>query len=100
MQVIGDKLYENAETFTLSLSSPTGATIAVGTATGTINDNDSPPVLMIKSAAKPEGDQGSKVNSDQSWVANGNLTVADASGFAKTGAKEFYIAAPAPRSRP
>lgn len=40
--IIGDRVVEplTAETFALTLSSPTNATIADGTATGTINEND------------------------------------------------------------
>lgn len=40
VDIIGDTLTESNETFTVALSSPTGATIADGTATGTITDDD------------------------------------------------------------
>ncbi len=39
VNIVGDKLKETDETFTVSLSSPSGATIADGDATGTIHDN-------------------------------------------------------------
>lgn len=38
--VLGDLAYEGNETFTITLSAPTNATIATGTATGTIVEND------------------------------------------------------------
>ena len=40
VDILGDTLVETNETFTLSLSSPTGATIARGQATGTIVNDD------------------------------------------------------------
>jgi T1SS-143 domain-containing protein len=40
-----DNLYESNETFTVHLASPSGAIIATGTATVTINDNDTLPAL-------------------------------------------------------
>jgi Calx-beta domain len=39
--VNGDAIYENDETFTVTLSAPTGATIATPTAVATITDDDS-----------------------------------------------------------
>lgn len=52
---VDDTLVENPETFTMSLSAPTGgATIDTGTATATINDNDTvanqPPVANFDNA--------------------------------------------------
>ena len=40
VDILGDTLVETSETFSLSLSSPTGATIARGQATGTIVNDD------------------------------------------------------------
>ncbi|MGP4054268.1 Calx-beta domain-containing protein [Mycobacterium sp. 4D054] len=40
VDIVGDTVAESNETFTVTLSSPTGATIADGTATGTITDDD------------------------------------------------------------
>ena len=56
--VTGDVLDEPNETFFVNLSSPTGATIADGQATGTIVDNDPPPTLSISDCAIGEGNSG------------------------------------------
>ncbi len=49
---LDDTIREESETFSVTLSDPAGATIAVGTATGTINDNDDTalPALSIADA--------------------------------------------------
>ena len=51
-----DDDYEVDETFTVTLSSPVGATIGDGTGEGTITDDDSKPTLSIGDAAVDEGD--------------------------------------------
>ncbi len=61
--ILNDNLFENAnETFTLTLSSPTGAVLtAPSTATITISDNEFTPFLAISSNPRTtEGDSGSK----------------------------------------
>ena len=45
--VLDDVLDEPDETFTVTLSNPTNATVGDGTGTGTITDDDSPPTLSI-----------------------------------------------------
>ena len=57
VQVTGDTAVEANETLTLTLSSPNGATIAHGTATGTIvNDDTAPlPTLSIGDSSFAEG---------------------------------------------
>ena len=58
---VEDTAQEETETFTVTLSSPGGATIVNGTATGTINDDDGdgppppPPTLSIEDATVEEG---------------------------------------------
>ncbi|HBL58344.1 MAG TPA: cellulase, partial [Cyanobacteria bacterium UBA8803] len=42
MPIVGDTLQESSETFTVTLSSPTNATIADGQGVGTITANDAP----------------------------------------------------------
>ena len=56
--VSGDTLYEADETFTVNLSSPGNATIAVGTGTGTILNDDLPPTLSIGNISLLEGNSG------------------------------------------
>jgi endo-1,4-beta-D-glucanase Y len=59
--VIGDTTVEADETFTVKLSSASGATISRATATGTIRNDDTAPVLpslSIADASKAEGSTG------------------------------------------
>ena len=51
-----DEIDEQSETFTLDLSNPGGATIQDGAATGTINDDDEPPLILITDAETDEGE--------------------------------------------
>jgi hypothetical protein len=56
--VIGDTLYEGNETFTLSLSNVSGATLGRAQGTGTILDDDAPVSLSIADYSAVEGDSG------------------------------------------
>lgn len=57
--VTGDLLNEPDETFTVELSNPNGASIAVGVGTGTIlNDDSARPSISINSIAVTEGNGG------------------------------------------
>ena len=56
MPTLQDEIDEENETFTLDLSNPDGATIQDGTATGTINDDDEPPAIVITDAEAEEGE--------------------------------------------
>ena len=56
--VFGDTIDEADETFSVTLSAPTNATLADDQATGTITDNDPPPALSIADATVTEGDAG------------------------------------------
>ena len=53
---LDDGTSEAEETFTVELSAPSGATVADGTATGTITDDDEPPTLSIDDAEAGEGE--------------------------------------------
>ena len=59
--ITGDQVYELAETFTVTISAPTGATLGDATATGTINNDESAPILSFAPSrvSVPEGDSGS-----------------------------------------
>ncbi|MCY4603528.1 MAG: putative Ig domain-containing protein, partial [Gemmatimonadetes bacterium] len=54
VQTTGDTVAEEDETFTLSLSSATNATLLDATATGTITDNDDPLSLSVAAASGTE----------------------------------------------
>ena len=60
VSVVGDTDFEQAETFQVVLASPSGATIADGSATGTITNDDmaSLPTLSVSDAAAVEGNSG------------------------------------------
>ncbi len=55
VNVGGDTVFETAETFSVNLSNPTNATIADGTGTGTITNDDAAPTLSIDSPSVSEG---------------------------------------------
>lgn len=56
--VLGDTLDEDGETFTVELSLPVNATLAVPTGLGTITDDDAEPVVTIDDVAVGEGSAG------------------------------------------
>ena len=62
VSVLGDVLDEDAETVIVELSNPNNATLTGGgstlTGTGTITDDDDPPVVSITDASVTEGDTG------------------------------------------
>ena len=59
VQVQGDVLVEDDETFQLVLSDPTNAALAAGSATGTIQNDEATPSLSIGSVSVGEGNSGS-----------------------------------------
>ena len=63
VQVYGDLVDEGDETFEVSLSNVTCATVADGTATGTITDDDAPsgPTLSIGDVSIAEGNSGTQL---------------------------------------
>ncbi|MFN2511680.1 MAG: Calx-beta domain-containing protein [Pyrinomonadaceae bacterium] len=58
VQVIGDTLDEENETFLVNLSGATNATIADNQGLGTINDDDALPNLTISDVSQVEGNSG------------------------------------------
>ena len=57
--VTDDELDEHAETFSVTLSNPSGNALVAGAgATGTIADDDDPPALSLADASAPEGGGG------------------------------------------
>ncbi len=60
--IIGDILDENQEAFTVTLSNPNVGAIADGSATGTIDDNDPPPIVSVASVSVAENVAGGTVN--------------------------------------
>jgi CSLREA domain-containing protein len=58
VQIVGDTATELAETFNVTLSNPVSVTVADGSATGTINNDDGPPSITINDVAVVEGDSG------------------------------------------
>src|SRR5438094_1519837 len=60
--VNGDNSDEIDETFTVNLSNPVHATIANGTGTGTILDNDNPPIVAFSLASSSGAESVSPAN--------------------------------------
>ena len=58
LEVTGDTVLEADETFTVTLSNPVGATIAAGTGTITIVNDEGAPVLSVADASIVEGNAG------------------------------------------
>ena len=100
--VIGDRLGEPNETFVVSLSSPTNATISDGQGVGTIADDE--PRLSISDFSKAEGKKGKttlftftvtlSAGCDQAVTmsfatANGTAKTSDNDYIAKTGTLTF-----------
>ena len=56
VQTTGDSLDEDDETFTVTLSSPTNATLGDGAGEATITDDDAAPALSIDDVTVTEGD--------------------------------------------
>src|SRR4029453_11266535 len=73
VQVNGDVLDEADETYAVVLSNPVNATVADGSGTGTIVDDDPPPSLSINDVAILEGNSG---NNNASFI----VTLSSASG--------------------
>jgi YD repeat-containing protein len=86
--IANDSVYEGSEAFTANLSSPTnGATLADGSATITINDNDTAPSFAINDASLAEngGSLVFTVTKTGSTALSHSVTYATASGTATQG---------------
>lgn len=83
ISVAGDTLVESNETLTLNLSSPSGATIAHGAATGTIlNDDSAPPslpTLNISDTSVIEGNPGTGAAAS-GWLSTSGNQIVDSTG--------------------
>ena len=89
-----DDIEEETETFTVTLSNPSGATIEDGAATGTIIDDDAPPppplpTLAIADAAAGEGDPA-EFTVTLTGTRTGNVTVAYATADGSAEADDDY----------
>ena len=98
MPTIDDATAEEAETFTVELSAPSGATVADGTGVGTITDDDAPPELSIGDVSVTEGDEAifevrPTPSSDQtvtvSYATMGDTATEDADYTAQSGMLTF-----------
>ena len=90
MAVTGDTTYEPDETFGVTLSSPTAATIATAAATGTIGNDDPVPTLTIADASGAEGNSGVSTLALTVTLSNANaepvtVAVATSDGTAQAG---------------
>ena len=93
----GDSTVESNETFTVNLSSVSGATLSDGSATGTITNDDAAPTpsLSIADASTSEGNSGTKTLTftvQLSAAASGAVTynIATSNGTATSGSD--YVA--------
>ena len=83
VQVSGDTAVEANETLTLTLSSPTGATIADGSAVGTIVNDDvvtpTLPTLSVADTSVVEGDPGQN-GGGAGWFSTSGNQIVDSAG--------------------
>ena len=91
--IANDALDETNETFTVSLSAPTFATITDGTATGRITDDDAPPALSIADVTVGEGGGPATFTVSLSAPSGRTVTVAYATVEGSATAPEDFTAA-------
>ena len=60
VSILGDGYYEGNENFALNVTNVVGATVADGSATGTISNDDIAPSISIGDASLQEGDEGTQ----------------------------------------
>jgi hypothetical protein len=88
VNVASDSTNETDEGFTVTLASPSGATLGTpATASGTIQNDDSPPTLAIAatSASKPEGTGGGSTSFTFTVTRSGDTTGSASVSWAVTG---------------
>lgn len=96
--VTGDRTVEANETLALTLSAPSGATLARASATGTITNDDAAvvvPTLSISDASVTEGNSGTKdlvFNVTLSQAASGPVTLKYATSDGTATAGPDYVA--------
>ncbi|MFM8599018.1 MAG: Calx-beta domain-containing protein, partial [Mycobacterium sp.] len=101
VNVTGDTTVEPDETFTVTLANPTGATLATASATGTITNDDTAPVvsaptLSIANVSVAEGNSGSttaRFTVSLSKAATSTVTVGYATANGTATAGQDYTAA-------
>lgn len=59
VKIVGDRLFESTDTFTVQLSGPTNAMLGTATGSGSIKDNDVELFLSLNDVRVVEGDSGS-----------------------------------------
>ena len=93
--VTGDNVDEPNETFTVTLSSPSGATIGDGTATGTITDDDAAPkvTLMLSPGSIDEDGGTSTLTASLDRPSSEDTTV---HGIGGVNVDAFYTVGPDP----
>ena len=94
--VLGDTTVEPAETFTVTLSLPSGATLADGVATGTINNDDVPPPTQEQTVTlQIAGGENDTYESAGTFTANDpSLWIGTGSGPSVTGLRFTGVAIP------
>jgi len=85
--VKGDTVYETNETFGVNLSAPSQATLADGSGTGTIQNDDAAPTLSIDDVTHSEGNSGTTsyvftVSKTGATAVNASVNFATADGTA------------------
>jgi large repetitive protein len=85
INVVGDTTHEANEMFTVLLENPRNATIADGSGTGTIQNDDAVPTITIDSPTVTEGSGGTSVNLVYTLNLSNPRDVAVSVDFATTG---------------
>src|SRR5262249_39785338 len=98
VNVVGDTKLEANETFTVTLSSPSGGTLGTAASTGTITNDDVPPVVSIDNVSQAEGNAGTTtyqftVSLSQASGLPASVDFATADGTATLANNDYQISA-------